>query len=251
MRWMFAGIGVVSCAFVGSLNAQPAGTWPPDSLVNVRVFSKSAPVSQVTGQMRNITAALGLRCSDCHLGQENEPLATYDFASDEKRTKRVAREMLRMVEDINRRLDSLPGGRGTPGMTVTCATCHRGVPRPVPLYTIVSEAAVAVNSDSALRAYRALRERYYGRDAYDFSESALNIAAFRTGQRGKPDDALAILQHNEQLFPGSSGMYVFRGNILLMKADTNSAASAFREAVRRDSTNAEARGRLRAIGRQP
>jgi hypothetical protein len=44
-------------------------------------------------------------------------------------------------------------------------------------------------------------------------------------------------------------MYVFRGNIELMRADTNAAATAFREAVRRDSTNAEARGRLRAIGR--
>ena len=33
--------------------------------------------------------------------------------------------------------------------------------------------------------------------------------------------------------------------------DTNAAAAAFREALRRDSTNAEARGRLRNIGRQP
>jgi hypothetical protein len=53
------------------------------------------------------------------------------------------------------------------------------------------------------------------------------------------------------MFPGSSGMSVFRGNILLMRADTNGAAAAFREALRRDSTNAEARGRLRNIGRQP
>jgi hypothetical protein len=44
---------------------------------------------------------------------------------------------------------------------------------------------------------------------------------------------------------------VFRGNVLLMRADTNGAAAAFQEAVRRDSTNNEARGRLRAIGRQP
>ena len=98
-------------------------------------------------------------------------------------------------------------------------------------------------------AYRALRARYFGSDAYDFSESALNIAAFRTGRAGKPDDGLALLRVNEEMFPGSSGMYVFRGNILLMKGDTTGAATAFREAVRRDTANAEARGRLRDIGR--
>jgi predicted negative regulator of RcsB-dependent stress response len=46
-------------------------------------------------------------------------------------------------------------------------------------------------------------------------------------------------------------MSVFQGNILLMKGDTAGAATAFHEAIRRDSSNAEARGRLRAIGRSP
>jgi hypothetical protein len=36
-----------------------------------------------------------------------------------------------------------------------------------------------------------------------------------------------------------------------MRGDTTGAAAAFREAIRRDSTNNGARGRLRAIGRQP
>lgn len=229
--------------------AQPSGKWPPDSLVNVHVIPKSTPVPQVVGQMRNFTNALGVRCSYCHVGEESQSLEQYDLPSDARRPKRVAREMMRMVQDINRRLDSLPGGRGSPAATVTCATCHRGVARPVPLFTIVTETAVATSADSALREYDALRARYYGRDAYDFSESALNIAAFRTGQRGKPDEALALLRYNERLFPGSSGMYVFRGNIMLMKADTNAAAEAFREAIRRDTSNAEAKGRLRAINR--
>lgn len=46
-------------------------------------------------------------------------------------------------------------------------------------------------------------------------------------------------------------MYAFRGNIKLMKGDTTAAEAAFREALRRDPANGEARGRLRAIGRQP
>jgi hypothetical protein len=60
-------------------------------------------------------------------------------------------------------------------------------------------------------------------------------------------DALTLLDYNETLFPNSSGMSVFRGNIL--RPDTAGAERAFRQAVRRDSTNGEARGCLRDIGR--
>jgi predicted negative regulator of RcsB-dependent stress response len=99
--------------------------------------------------------------------------------------------------------------------------------------------------------YRTLRERYYGRAAYDFGEPTLSIAAFRLGRAKKFDEAFALLKLNEELFPGSAQQYVFRGNISLMRGDTSAAAAAFREAVRRDSTNEEAKGRLRQIGRQP
>lgn len=37
--------------------------------------------------MRGFTRALGLRCSHCHVGEEGAPLATYDFAADEKPLK--------------------------------------------------------------------------------------------------------------------------------------------------------------------
>lgn len=242
------GIGLITLA--GSVAAQPPGRWPPDSLVNTQVIPRNTPVVQVVGTMRNTTGALGVRCQFCHVGEEGKPLETFDFATDQKRTKLVARQMMRMVQEINRRLDTIPQ-RSSPVVVVACATCHRGISRPTPLYTVIAEAAVTVNADSAIRAYRTLRERYYGRDSYDFSESSLNIAAFRVGRASKVDDALALLRLNEELFPNSSGMYVFRGNINLMRGDTITAAAAFREAIRRDSSNAEARGRLRDIGQRP
>jgi len=154
------------------------------------------------------------------------------------------------VAEVNRRLDSLRG-RTNPGLQVTCSTGHRGASRPVPLANLIAETATAAGADSAVRTYRALRERYYGRDAYDFGEGSLNTAAFRLGSAKKFDEAFAMLKLNEELFPGSSGMYVFRGNINLMKADTAAAEAAFREAVRRDPANLEAKGRLQAIGKQP
>ena len=232
------------------LAAQAPGRFPPDSLVNVQVIPRTVPVIQVVGTMRNFTGALGVRCQYCHVGEEGMPLDKFDFPNDQKRTKLVARQMMRMVAEINSRLDTLPG-RANPGLTVTCMTCHRGISRPVPLATLVADAAVSAGSDSAFRAYRALRTRYYGRDAYDFGEASLNTAAFRAGRAGKPDDGLALLKLNEELFPGSSGMYVFRGNISLMKADTAAAAAAYREAIRLDPQNGEARGRLRDVGQKP
>ena len=251
MRTRVAGLTFAVIVFAFSaVEAQAPGKWPPDSLINTQVFPKNTPVTQVIGMMRNFSFGLDVRCQFCHVGEEGQPLTQFDFASDQKRTKLIARQMLRMVNDINRRLDSLPQ-RGTPPIQVGCATCHRGLSRPVPLFTVVAEAAIAVNSDSAMKAYRALRQRYFGKDTYDFSEPTLNIAAFRVGRANKVADALAILKANEDMFPNSSAMYVFRGNILLMKPDTAGAAAAFRRAVQLDSTNTEALGRLRAIGQRP
>jgi len=248
MRRLIAGLTVIAIPTLCA--AQTPAKFPPDSLVNTRVISHATPVLNVIGTMRNFTSYLGVRCQYCHVGVEGQPLDKFDFVSDEKRTKVVARQMMLMVQEINRRLDSLPAGIGAK-LQVTCNTCHRGTSRPFPLSTLISDAATSAGADSAVRAYRALRERYYGRDAYDFGEGSLNTAAFRLGGLKKFDEALAILKLNEELYPNSSGMYVFRGNINLMKADTTAAEAAFREAVRRDPNNQEAKGRLQAIGKQP
>ena len=248
MRFFF--VGLFFLAVHAAALAQAAGRFPPDSLVNVKVFPRTTPVIEVVGAMRNFAFGLGVRCQFCHVGEEGMPLERFDFASDEKRTKLVARQMMRMVQEINRRLDTIPG-RATNGLQVTCATCHRGVSKPLPLATILVDAATTAGGDSAIRAYRSLRQQYYGRDAYDFSEGSLNTAAFRLGRAGKYDDAFALLRVNEEMFPSSSGMYVFRGNISLMKGDTTAAEAAFREAIRRDPSNREAQGRLHAIGRKP
>src|SRR5262245_35543161 len=118
---------LAALVFPALLSAQ--GKWPPDSLVNVHVIPKTTSVIQVTGMMRNFTFALGVRCQFCHIGEEGQPLDRFDFVKDEKRTKLIARQMMRMTAEINRRLDTI-AQRGTPPITVTCTTCHRGISRP-------------------------------------------------------------------------------------------------------------------------
>jgi hypothetical protein len=248
MRRRLLWLGLLTVA--GPLAAQAPGKWPPDSLINTKVIPHNTPVNQVIGTMRNFTSALGVRCHNCHAGEEGTPLDQTDFASDKKRAKLVARQMMRMVEEINHRLDTIPE-RPTPAVQVTCRTCHRGISRPVPLANAIADAASAGGADSGIRIYRALRDRYYSRDSYDFGEQSLNMAAFRLGQGGKFDEAFAVLQLNQEFFPGSSPMAVFKGNIYLMKGDTVAAGESFREAIRRDTTNMEARNRLKDIGQKP
>jgi hypothetical protein len=248
MRRLLAALALLVLPSLSS--AQAAAKFPPDSLVNVKVLPKTMPVTQVIGVMRNFAGDLGVRCLFCHVGKEGQPLSQADFPSDEKRTKQVARQMMLMVQEINRRVDTLPG-HTTTSLRVTCGTCHRGVNKPAPLATVLVDAGTTAGADSAVKAYKALRQKYYGRAAYDFGEGSLNTAAFQLAQAKKFDEAKALLDLNEEQFPTSSGLAVFRGNIALMRGDTTAAEASFREAVKRDANNDEAKGRLRAIGKQP
>ena len=248
MRLLHAGLAL---AFVSSaLGAQAPHKFPPDSLINTKVFPHDTPVPEVLGAMRSFAGGLGVRCQFCHVGEEGKPLDQFDFAKDDKRPKLVARQMMRMVQEINRRLDTIPG-RQTPGLQVTCATCHRGVSRPVPLATVLTDAGTSFGADSAVRAYRALREKYYGRDSYDFGEQSLPSAALRLAHANKFDEAFALLKLSDEQYPNSSPTSVARGNVSLLKGDTASAATAFRDALKRDPNNREAQGRLRDIGQKP
>ena len=231
-----------------SAQAQAAGKFPPDSLVNLKVIPKDTPVREVIGIMRGFSIGLGVRCQYCHVGEEGKPLATFDFVSDEKRTKKVARQMLAMVSEIDQRIDTIPD-RPRPEVAVTCRTCHRGVSRPVPLATIKVDASKAGGADSAARSYEALRERYYGRDAYDFGEGTLNAAALELARDKRYDLAFPLVDLNDRQFPNAAGIAVFRGDLELMRGDTTAAATAWRTALARDPKNQEAAARLKEVKR--
>lgn len=69
--------------------------------------------------------ALGVRCAHCHVAG--------NFASDDKRPKRAAREMATMHRSINTQLRQMQELETVPPerRAINCATCHRGAVNPM------------------------------------------------------------------------------------------------------------------------
>jgi hypothetical protein len=74
-------------------------TWPERS-ENLRVLPDSTSADELRAVMQSFTRALGVRCSECHVGQGRD-FRTWDFASDAKPHKETARGMMRMTMAIN------------------------------------------------------------------------------------------------------------------------------------------------------
>jgi len=132
--------------------------------------------------------------------------------------------MLQMVADINTR--HLPAtGRAPRTLTeVTCATCHRGLPRPVPLESELLRTYERAGIDSTVAQYRALRARYFGSAAYDFSDIPLPTLADRLAETApRRADALSLMRLNLEFHPESWFTYQQLGQLQAMMGDTNAA----------------------------
>lgn len=232
--------------------AEGQGSFPPESLVNVKFFKKNTPVRDVIGFMRNISGtqgALGVRCTYCHVGEEGKPLTTYDFASDEKRPKLVARAMMEMVRAINVDLLSAVPNRPQPLLNVACETCHRGVARPVPIEVLIENALTSGGADSASRTYRALRDTYAQRGSYNFTAFPLTNLAMALGARGQQDNGIAIARMATEFHPQAGIVPFTLGELLLAKRDTAAAVAAYRAAVALEPGLVQAQQRLRQLVR--
>jgi hypothetical protein len=118
---------------------------------NLQVLPKDMSRQQVTQLMRTFAMGLGVRCEYCHVPPADAPPPAadaaptgrppvLDYSLDTKDTKKVAREMLKMVNDINGKYIAALTSMGrviVDSNKVSCATCHRGaaiphVDRPAP-----------------------------------------------------------------------------------------------------------------------
>ena len=139
---------------------------------NVKVLPRDWTRRQIIDEvMKKWTADLGVRCQHCHVGKEGAPWSEWDFPSDAKPTKQRAREMLQMLDEINRRLAAMPGlpDAGATPLRATCFTCHRGLPRPRRIEEVFEQTRVAKGLDAAIAEYKELRAKYLAPGGYDFS----------------------------------------------------------------------------------
>jgi hypothetical protein len=93
----------------GSASAQGDGDSGNEPLKNVTIF-KGKTRKEIVTIMKTFTQGLGVKCSHCHVK---------DYASDEKPEKKSAREMIKMLDEMNEKYPMLEK-KGT------CFMCHRG-----------------------------------------------------------------------------------------------------------------------------
>ena len=123
-----AGCAAFLAAVASAQTTPPPAANAPPAFKNLQVFPKDITREQLTQNMKFFAQSLGVRCSHCHVGEEGKPLSTYDFASDAKPDKLVARKMLTMVHRIN---SEDFGVKDPKKVKVTCYTCHRGSHHPL------------------------------------------------------------------------------------------------------------------------
>ena len=91
---------------------------------NIKVLM-GLPQSQLIPVMNYMAASVGRRCNYCHVNNSGQ----WDYASDEKQEKNTAREMIKLVLDVNK--NTFKGNT-----EVGCYTCHRGRNNPQSIPTL-------------------------------------------------------------------------------------------------------------------
>jgi tetratricopeptide (TPR) repeat protein len=226
------GIAAALLLVAGAAFAQPAQEAPK----NLKVLPKDWSRPQVVQVMQNFTAGLGVGCDFCHVLPQGAPP---DFASDEKKEKDLARAMMKITQDLNTRLPTDFGMSPNDVTRIGCITCHRGVPEPKQLAEILAKTSADKGFGAASDQYKELKAKYYGAQAYDFSESGL-IATATPLVQNRTDEAIQFLQLNLQLFPQSVRSYVALAQAQQAKKDNPAAIASLEKALAIDPKNAQA-----------
>jgi hypothetical protein len=108
-------------AWLGDRKNQPAS----QIFTNIQIeWLKGIPAENLLDIMNwGYSRALGVSCTHCHV--------TEDYASDEKRPKRAAREMAVMHHGVNEQLRQMQNlASPAAKRSIICFTCHRGAINP-------------------------------------------------------------------------------------------------------------------------
>ncbi len=237
----------------GLFLASPGWAQEPrsDESKNLQYFPQGTKRSELIPQMRQFSFALGVACTHCHGTEEQTgfDLRGVDFALDIKPTKQKAREMLRMVEEINSNLlAKIP--RSELNLEVSCFTCHSGIPLPEMIEARVLRKIEREGLEAAIADYRVVRERYMGSAAYNFKEQPLVEVAAQLHGKGKFQEAAAISELNLEFHP-ESGQSKFRlAEAFLESNQKEKALKLYRELIQANPNDRRVKQRLEALENQ-
>jgi tetratricopeptide (TPR) repeat protein len=227
------------------VRAQDTWTWP-EKPRNLQVLPKDWPGTRLRPVMFGFTRALGVRCSYCHKGEEGKPLSTYDFASDDNPNKNRAREMLRMLNDIEEHLKKIEPS-GDKRVNMWCHTCHHGRPRPMALDEELGEQYRKKGLAAALDVYGDLRKKYYGRGAFDFGEGSLNVFGYSLLENNDAAGAIQVFKLNADMFSDSANVWDSLAEGYLKAGDMRKAQENYEKALKLDPANQSAKEALKSI----
>jgi hypothetical protein len=235
------------------VSSQPLAAQIPEKFENLQVFPKDIPRDTLVAIMRGFAGSLGVRCQFCHV--EREPGGgggglNLIFASDDKSNKKTARFMLRMVDSLNTAvLPRLPE-REDPPVTVTCITCHRGLPVPTTIENVLVNTTTRLGVDSAVARYRALRNDLVS-GKYNFGEQPVAEVARKFGEQGKHNEAIALLQMLQEFYPNSVNIDLQLAESYIAKGDRDQGIARLRAVLAKNPNDRRARQRLQQLGAQP
>ncbi|WP_156306647.1 c-type cytochrome [Sphingobacterium endophyticum] len=110
-------------AIVLGLSAFHIGGQEEKKPQNLKVLPKNITHEELDSTMKSFNMALGVKCNHCHAPKANGEKGL-DFASDSNPKKDVARHMIKMTNQINKKhfkhaYDGIV-------YNISCNTCHNG-----------------------------------------------------------------------------------------------------------------------------
>ncbi|MEP7264674.1 MAG: c-type cytochrome [Bacteroidota bacterium] len=123
-RIAFASLACILVLMMQSFSYQKPDDDKEEKPTNLKILPKNISEEELHQVMRGYSKSLGVRCNFCHVSTGEGKEAVYDFASDSKHTKIVARDMMRMTASINKKyISKIDGGKLE---RISCVTCHMG-----------------------------------------------------------------------------------------------------------------------------
>jgi hypothetical protein len=100
---------------------------------NLKILPKDITEQQMDSVMDHFTASLNVKCGFCHVRTADKK--EWNFAADDNKHKLIARQMMTMTNELNKKYFDYTGdidpAKMNTSLMVTCYTCHNGRKEPL------------------------------------------------------------------------------------------------------------------------